>query len=198
MHPAPVFHADAGPLLAEAERIGFAHVFVQAAPGPMVVHVPVTLHDGALRFHVARANRIAAHLDGAAVAVSIAGPHGYVSPNWYAAPADRVPTWNYVSIEVDGRAYAIDEAATIAQLDRMAAVHEPVDAPWHRAKTDPALFARLLAGIRGFEVTPAAVRGTTKLSQNVTAADRDGVIAELRRAGNAPLADAMATHRHPG
>lgn len=194
MHPSPAFRSGAAEadLLARAERIGFAHVFAVTPAGPMVVHAPVTLHGAALRFHVARANRIAPHLDGAAVLVSLAEIDGYVSANWYAPPGDQVPTWNFVTIECDGIARAIDDAALTEQLDRLAAVNEPRDNPWTRAKMDAGVFARMLTGIRGFEVTVTALRETTKLSQNKTAADRAGVIAGFRRSGNARLADRMA------
>lgn len=194
MHPNPAFRSDAtqADLLARAERTGFAHIFAATPAGPMVVHAPVTLHGAALRFHVARANRIAPHLDGAPVLLSLAETVGYVSPNWYVAPGNQVPTWNHVTIECDGIAHAIDEAALTEQLDRLAAVHEPRENPWTRAKMDAGIFARMLAGIHGFEVPVTAVRDTTKLSQNKPAADRAGVIAGLRRAGNTALADRMA------
>lgn len=195
MHPNPAFRPAAADPLAWATEIGFAHIFAATADGPMVAHAPVTRHGDALRFHVARANRIARHLDGTQVLVSIAGAHGYVSPNWYAAPGNQVPTWNYTAIEFECRAVAIAETALIEQLDSLAAIHEPrviPDNPWTRAKTDPAIFARMLTAIRGFEVVPVAVRSTTKLSGNKPAADREGVIAGLRRAGDDALARAMS------
>jgi len=193
MHPDPRFRTDAD-LLDLAHRIGFAHVFV-AAPAPMVVHAPVTRHGDALRFHVSRANRIAPHLDGATVLVSLAAPEGYVSPNWYPRPGDQVPTWNYVAVEVDGRCAAIGEEALVDQLDTLAAAHEPrvnPAAPWSRAKMDADRFAAMLRGITGFEVIPTAMRATVKLSQNKSADDRAGVIAGLRAAGQDDLAAAMA------
>lgn len=192
MHPNPAFRPADADLLAAAERIGFAHVFATTADGPMMVHAPVTLHDGMLRFHVARGNRVTRHLDGARVLLSLVEVDGYISPNWYGVPGDQVPTWNYVSVEIDGIARAIGEDALIEQLDRLAAVHEPRDDPWHRAKMGPAAFARLLAAIRGFEVEITAIRGTTKLSQNKPEADRPGVITGLRREGNHGLAARMA------
>ena len=191
MHPDQRFRPEAAALLAEAERIGFAHVFAATADGPMVVHAPVTLHDGALRFHVSRANRIVRHLDGAAVVASLAGPQGYVSANWYAVPGDQVPTWNYQTIEIDGTAREIDAAALTEQLDRLAAVHEPRENPWDRTKVAPQAFAKQLSGIRGFEITVNAVRGTTKLSQNKTPADRAGVIAGFDRRGRSDIAALM-------
>ena len=197
MHPNRALHAgDATDPLALAETIGFAHILVPTHGGPMVVHAPVTRAGGALRFHVARGNRATRHLDGATVLLSVAGPQGYVSPNWYEVPGDQVPTWNYVAVEIDGVARAIGEDALVEQLDLLAAVHEPhasPDRPWTRDKMDDTAFRRLLGAIVGFEVTPTAIRTTTKLSQNKPAADRVRVIAGLRRAGNEPLAAAMAS-----
>ena len=191
MHPDKRFHDDPADLLARAAAIGFAHIFADTGAGPMVVHAPVTLHGERLRFHVARANRIAPHLDGASLLLGIAGPHGYVSPNWYAVPGNQVPTWNYIAVEIEGRATRIDEAALVEQLDQLADAHEPRPGPWTRAKTDPALFAGMLRAIQGFELEITAVRGTTKLSQNKDATDRAGVIAGLAARGNAALVAAM-------
>lgn len=191
MHPNSAFRAEGVDLLDAAEAIGLAHIFALTDDGPMVVQAPVTRHGATLRFHVARGNRITPALDGARVALSLVGVHGYVSPNWYAVPGDQVPTWNYTSVEIDGVARAIDEPALIEQLDRLAAVHEPRDHPWDRAKMDPAAFAGLLRAIRGFAVTVEAARGTIKLSQNRSAADRAGVVAGLTRAGGHALAAAM-------
>lgn len=195
MHPNPAFRDDADPLAFAAE-LGFAHIMVATAAGPMVVHAPVTRAGGALRFHVARGNRATRHLDGAAVLVSVAGVQGYISPSWYAETKDQVPTWNYVAAEIDGVARALDEDALVEQLDALAAFHEPrvaPERPWRRDKMEDAAFRRLLRAIVGFEVTPTAVRTTTKLSQNKSAADRAGVIAGLRRGGHDRLADAMAS-----
>ncbi|WP_271300301.1 FMN-binding negative transcriptional regulator [Sphingomonas sp. CV7422] len=192
MHPNPVFRADAALALDAAEQIGFAHVFAATEDGPMVVHAPITRHGDAVRFHVARANRITRHLDKAHVVLSLIETHGYISPNWYQPPGDQVPTWNFVAVEIEGIARTNGAPDLIAHLDRLATIHEPQDEPWHRDKMDPAAFERLLKGIRGFDVTITAVRGTTKLSQNKPAADRAGVVAGLRRIGSTALADRMA------
>ncbi len=165
----------------------------------MLVHAPVTRHGDALRFHVARHNRAAAHLDaahldGATALLCVVPVDGYVSPNWYAVPGDQVPTWNYVAIEIEGLLRRLDEGELVEQLDELARVHEPrvnPGAPWTRAKMDPARFRAMLAGIRGFELCPTMVRGTTKLSQNKTPADRAGVVAGMEAAGNRAMAAAM-------
>ncbi len=191
MHPNPQFCADPAELLEQASAIGFAHIFCATPFGPMVAHAPVTRHGAALRFHLARANRLHPHLDGATVLLSIAGPDGYVSPNWYARPGNQVPTWNYLAFEVEGVARTIGEPALLEQLDALATRHEPQPRPWTRGKTDPAVITALRRGIDGFEVEVTAMRGTVKLMQNKADADRAGVIAGLRARGATALADAM-------
>lgn len=191
MHPNPKFRPDPATLLDQAAAIGFAHLFVTAPSGPMVAHAPVTRHGAHLRFHLARANPAHPHLNGARVLASIAGPDGYVSPNWYERPGNQVPTWNYVAVEVEGVARALPEVGLLEQLDALADRHEPRPGPWTRAKTDPAVIAALLRAIEGFEIEVLDARGTTKLSQNKSAADRAGVVAGLRARGQSALAAAM-------
>jgi transcriptional regulator len=191
MHPNPAFRPETDTLLDQAAAIGFAHLFVATPAGPMVAHAPLTRHGDALRFHLARANRLHPYLNGAIVLASLAAPDGYVSPNWYAKQGDQVPTWNYVAVEIEGVAHAIPEAALLEQLDALADAHEPRPGPRTRANTDPEAIAAMVRAIEGFEVAVTAIRGTTKLSQNKPAADRAGVIAGLRARSDAALAEAM-------
>jgi len=196
MHPNPAFRpGDDAALIDWAARIGFAHLFIATPLGPMVAHAPIAAAGPqAVRFHVARANRIHAHLDGARMIASVTGAEGYVTPNWYADGASQVPTWNYVAAELEGVVHAIDEDGLVAQLDALAAAHEPrisPDNPWTRDKMDEARFRAMLRAIAGFELRIDAMRGTTKLSQNKPVADRERVIAGLAATGYDELARAM-------
>ena len=198
MHPNRAFRfADDASMLRFAATRGFAHIFVSTPEGPMVAHAPITAAGDAFRFHVAQGNRIARHLDGGPLLLSVSATDGYVSPSWYADPlgARHVPTWNYVAVEIVGTARRLDDAGLTEQLDALAAFHEPrvsPELPWTRAKTDPAFFAQLLKAIVGFEVVVETVRGTTKLSQHKPHEDNVGVVAGLIRSGNPALAEAMA------
>lgn len=195
MHPSRAFHAvPEEEALALAERIAFAHVCAVVDGRLMVAHAPV-VRAGAdrFRFHLARGNRQAAHLDGAPVLLSLAGAHGYVTPNWYDPPGDQVPTWNYVAVEIEGTARLTGDTELVELLDRLAELHEPglSARPWTRGKMAPGLFEAMLKAICGFEVTVEAVRVTSKLSQNKPARDRAGVVAGLEAAGNLDLARLM-------
>ncbi len=137
MHPNPAFRlGDEAAMRAFAAERSFAHIFASTGEGPMVAHAPVILTEtGALRFHLARGNRMARHLDGAAVIASIAGPDAYISPDWYGTE-DQVPTWNYLAVEAEGTARLLDEAALAAQVDALSAMQEArlPKTPWTRAR----------------------------------------------------------------
>ncbi len=195
MHPHPKFRIDdAMTLRATVLEIGVVHLFAMTPEGPMVAHAPVTpTPEGNFRFHLARGNRIAAHLNGATVIASAMGPNGYVSPDWYADPQNQVPTWNYISVEIEGVCAELDRAALIDQVNALSAVHEERLLPkqlWTMAKVGDDHRDRMLSALRCFELRVTAIRGNRKLSQNKSDADRAGVIAAL---GDTDLARVMTS-----
>lgn len=178
MHPNRAFAwDDCDAMLAFVDDIAFATI---AAEGPVVVHAPVLVAGpGRLRFHLSRGNR--AKLDGRRAIVSVLGPDAYISPDWYGA-GDPVPTWNYVAVEAEGPVRRLDEAETIALLDALSAAHEARLAPkpvWTRDKMMAGRFETMLKAIIGYELEIEALRGTRKLGQNKTGAERLSVAAGL-------------------
>ena len=196
MHPAATFKVeDEAVLLAQLA----AHPFVTlaAAPDgrPRIAHAPVVvrrLASGlAIDFHVSRGNALAPFLaDGfRGVAVSLEAD-AYVSPDWY-EDADQVPTWNYVSVEVEGPIAILDEAGLVKLLDDLSAQEEGRLAPkppWTRGKMSPGRFDAMVRAIVGARLTIERLEGVTKLSQNKSEADRAGVIAAL---GDHPIGRLM-------
>jgi transcriptional regulator len=178
-------------------REGMVHLFAATPKGPMVAHVPVTMTDaGNFRFHLARANRIAPHLDGARVLASVLGPHGYISPDWYADQRNQVPTWNYIAVEMDGLVAELDREALVGQIEALTSDHEAGLAPkraWTLGSLDPALRDRMLSALCVFELKVDAMRGTAKLSQNKSEADQAGVRDALSAGGNKALAAMIAS-----
>lgn len=187
MHPASVFHESDHRVLVERLR---AHPFctvVAVGDGkPYMTHTPV-IADGAasLRFHVARANPICRALAEGRALISTLGPHAYVDPAWYEAP-DHVGTWNYLSVEAEGRVQRLDGDKTIAFLHDLAAAFDPD--PWTSESVDPKIFAKLLVGIEAYRLVPDRFEGTTKLSQNKPPELRSRVAKQL---GDHPIAAAM-------
>lgn len=175
MHPNRTFDwQDREAMLGLMADIAFCTICVD---GPFVVHVPVALDPpDRLRFHIARSNRAAAALDGARAIVSCLGPNAYISPDWYGTP-DQVGTWNYRTVEAEGSLRRLDEAELVALLDDLSDAHEARLAPkppWTRAKMTPGRFEAMLKAIIGFEMRIEALRGTNKLGQHKSAAERQG------------------------
>ena len=178
MHPNRAFAwEDREAMLAFIADIAFATI---AAEGPVVAHAPVLVAGpDRLRFHVSRGNR--AKLDGRRAIVSVLGPDAYISPDWYGA-GDPVPTWNYVAVEAEGMLRRLDETELAATLDALGAAHEARLAPkpvWTRDKMAPGRFEAMLKAIIGYELEIEALRGTRKLGQNKTHAERLSVAAGL-------------------
>lgn len=106
------------------------------------------------------------------VLILFQGPQAYVSPVWYESPG--VPTWNYVSVEVEGRLELIrDHELQTEILQRQL------------AQFDPELQSSLLAGLAqsrkqkmfemicGFRIDIEQIQAKFKLSQNRRQQDRE-------------------------
>lgn len=149
---------------------------------PFATHVPFLADRDArtLQCHLARPNPQWRDLGRATAVLAIfMGPHGYVSPTWYAEPGG-VPTWNYAVVHAHGHARVIDDAADkVRHVELLAAKFERGSAsPWV-----PEYDRRRLDGIVGIELEVARLEGKLKLSQNRTAADRRAVVAALEATG---------------
>jgi transcriptional regulator len=150
--------------------------------------------QGTLEAHLARANPHAAAIEaGAPSTVAFLGPHGYVSPRWYADPSQQVPTWNFVAVHAHGRPQPLAEPkALLALISRLVAVHEAgVVPPWTIGEAQ-AYSDKLAGHILGFTLEIERLEHKRKLSQNKPAADRVGVLRALsQRPADAALRAAM-------
>ncbi len=179
----------------------FATLVTPASPEPMISHVPLLLvpccePHGELIGHVARANP---HWRHAAAAESIAifhGPHAYVSPTWYARPAQAVPTWNYATVHAHATMEVIDDPSETrgildALVDRFESTRQ---APWSFAMPGRERDA-LLGAIVAFRLRIHRIEAKFKLSQNRPAADRERVATALESEGYAEAAAVAAWMR---
>lgn len=184
MHPNPAFRQEpAAKSLEFAASRGFGTLAVNGEDGPLLAHVPFLLGpEGAFAdIHLARSNLIArAALPGPAV-LSVMGPDGYVSPDWYAMQ-DQVPTWNYVAVQLRGRLAPLPESALAPMVAALSDLHETRLLPkpvWTAAKMSDGALERMLRMILPFRLTITGVDSTWKLGQNKPQAARAGVIAAL-------------------
>jgi transcriptional regulator len=94
-------------------------------PTLRITHIPSLLDRDAGRYgtilgHISAQNPQKVTFDGAHHTVVVfRGPHGFISPSWY-AKQDVVPTWNFGVVHAIGRPRAVtDPAATRALLARL-------------------------------------------------------------------------------
>ncbi len=195
MHPNRKFHVDDRDAMTALVRDqGFGLLVAASAEGLRAVHVPVLLDGDRLRFHVAKGNLIHAALLAGGEALFVAtGPHAYVSPDWYGLD-DRVPTWNYLAVELEGEVRPLEPGALVGFLDELSDLHEARLAPkpaWRRGKMSEGRFEGLLKAITGFEMRIRAWRGTAKLDQDKPPEVRARLVEALERRGETTMAKAM-------
>lgn len=153
--------------------------------------------QGTLRCHVARANLQWKEIgSGADVLAVFQGAQHYVHPGWYETKRETgkvVPTWNYVMVQVEGRARAVEDdnwlGRQIRDLTDMMEGRYPK--PWSVDDAPPAFIESQIRGIVGIEIEITAISGKWKVSQNRSDADRQGVVDGLMER-NEPESCAMA------
>ncbi|MFZ5668406.1 MAG: FMN-binding negative transcriptional regulator [Pseudomonadota bacterium] len=185
MHPSRLFsQTDEAALAALVAERGFALIVGVVDGRPVAAQAPVLLDGRRLRFHLSRGNALVEPFSagGRALAV-VAGPDAYVSPDWYGVD-DQVPTWNYLSVEMEGPAARLDERAAARLLDALSDRFEDRLAPkppWTRRKMSPGRFEAMLAGVAAFEAVVERFEGVWKLGQNKSPGAIAAVAAELER-----------------
>ena len=194
MHPNPAFEwNDEKEMLRFAAEQSFAHIFTVALEQLFVVHAPIIVVDGRVQFHVSRRNRIADRLAGNPVLISVSGREAYQSANWYASK-NQVPTWHYEAVEIEGDAREMESGELASFLDRLSDIHErrvEPENPWTREKMERGSFEAMTRAIIGFEVDPAAIRGTRKFNQSKGAEDIEATVAGQLKAGREDIVAAI-------
>lgn len=181
----------------------FATLVTPAMPEPMISHVPLLFvadcePHGELIGHVARANPHWRHTAAESIAI-FHGPHAYVSPSWYARPAQAVPTWNYATVHAHATMQVIDDPAEArsildALVDRFESTRRE---PWSFAMPERERDA-LLGAIVAFRLRIRRIEAKFKLSQNRPATDRERVATALEAEGYADAAAVSAWMRSLG
>ncbi len=195
--------ADLSTLHDVIERHPFG-LLIATTPPASAAHIPFVLrrHEGpfgTLIAHTARADPIAAMLDGATELLAVfQGPRAYVRSRWYVNPG--LPTYNFIAVHAYGRATPLaDRGAVLAHLSALVRLHEAgYDDEFRLADADADYVAPLLDHIAPFSLRIERIEGKVKLSQNRATADRAAVIKGLRDRGtDDDRAVAAAMEQHP-
>ena len=174
----------------------FAAIMVNTPDGPALAQAPLTFREGstpagALEFHLAKANPIAVHmLPDVPITILLQGPGAHISPSWYSASfptpdADRgrtAPTYNYLSLVINGRLAYMGDQDLQAQIQDLVRANEPADG-WSTSELAPDLWQMWRKLIQGYRLEIDRFDLTAKFSEGDVPADRPGVIRGLRARG---------------
>ncbi len=175
-------------------RTGFVSLVTNTADGLVATQAPVLLdpaagEHGVLRGHIARANPQwkTALAEQEALAI-FTGPHGYVSPQWYASNREHgrvVPTWNYAVVHAYGPVtFSGDRDLLLEIVTRLTEKHEAgFEHPWKVSDAPADYIEGLLKAIVAFKMPITRLEASWKLSQNKSEADRRGVTEGLQERG---------------
>lgn len=181
-------------IFALMESNSFAMVITTDEKGiPFATHMPVVVDrsrgpHGTLISHIARANPQWQHFaNGQEILVLFSGPHAYVSPSWYAGDYN-VPTWNYMAVHAYGKPKVITDPAQLQQMltDLVATFEQNLSPEWRVDWADERK-QNMMNAIVGFEMKITRLEGKSKLNQNKTAADQQGVIDALRQSSDTAI-----------
>lgn len=157
-------------------------------------HLPFLFSDDrtTMLTHVAKVNPQHQELSGEEVMLNFLGPHGYISPSWYHKKG--VPTWNYQAVEIRGTASTFTDNHRLKRLvDGLTTKHEAgLAQPWQ-----PNYSESMFQGIVGIEIIIESIQAKAKLSQNRDPDEVLNVIEQVRKLGNAELADLMTIANTP-
>jgi transcriptional regulator len=181
------------------EELTFLHQFMEefsfvmlvtTAPTLRITHIPSILDRtqgrfGTLRGHISARNPQKTAFDGTHQAVVVfRGPHGYISPTWYASQASVVPTWNFGVVHASGRPRPItDKAKAYDLLATLIGRNEQrVGSTEYDFGAQPREYVdRMMEGISPFEMEIQTLEGKFKLGQERSERDRNGVLTHLTR-----------------
>src|SRR5262245_57291471 len=162
---------------------------VTAAPTPRITHIPVWLDREAGRYgtihgHLSRQNPQTKTFDGSQQGVIVfRGPHGYISPTWY-AKTDVVPTWNFAVVHATGKLRPVTDRKDLHDLlARLIRKFESYEGTGYDfMKISDTYKYGLMGGIIGFEMEIELLEGKFKLGQERSAADRESLLKNLATA----------------
>lgn len=188
MYTPPIFRqTDVSELYAFVQQHPLATLVVQTDTGLEATHIPLYWQPqahghGRLLGHFAKANPIWQSVAPGQTWLAVFQDSGhYISANWYPAKQQHhkvVPTWNYQAVHIHGQLRRLENEADAHQLlTLLTRQHEQTQPrPWSLADAPADYIQAMCRAIVCFEITIERIEGKYKLSQNQTAANRQGVV----------------------
>jgi transcriptional regulator len=136
--------------------------------------------------HFGRPDEVAHELGQHEVLVIAQGPHGYISPNWY-AEGDFVPTWNHVTAHLYGVPEILSDDENFRILGELVDHFEKRMPHPVSLDIDLEKAARIARGTVGLRIRVTRFDARAKLSQNKPPEVREAIMTALE--GSGPYSD---------
>jgi len=161
----------------------WATIVSNTANGLVASHYPVILEEGvddiSIVSHVGRPDEQLHELGQHEVLVIVAGPHGYISPGWY-AEGDFVPTWNHVTAHLYGTPELLSDEENFRVLGELTDHFESEMPNPISLDIDEESARRIAKGTVGLRLRVTRFDARLKLSQNKSPEVIDRIIDELQ------------------
>jgi transcriptional regulator len=170
--PSQFKEPDETKILEFIEQNSFAILVTTDVEKPIATHLPLMIERDAedklfLVGHMARANEQWKFFHSEREVLAIfAGAHAYISPRWYPAPLDAVPTWNYEAVHVYGKPRVTEDAKELRRLVEKLVEKFEASTDYALEKVAPEYIKKLLGGIVGFQIEVTKIEAAFKLSQH--------------------------------
>jgi transcriptional regulator len=181
----------------------FAFVdLITVSPSLRITHIPVWLDRtagayGTIHGHISRQNPQSGAFDGKQMGVIVFhGPHGYISPTWYASTGNVVPTWNFAVVHASGKLRPVEGHKELNELlSKLIAKFEAYEGTsYDFAKVNDTYKNGLMGGIIGFELEIELLEGKFKLGQDRSPADKESLLKKLGEAKAPPTLREFTTN----
>lgn len=149
--------------------------------------------------HFGRPDEVAHELGQHEMLVIAQGPHGYISPNWY-AEGDFIPTWNHVTAHLYGTPEILSDDENFRILGELVDHFEKRMPNPVSLDIDRDMAARVAKGTVGLRIRVTRFDARAKVSQNKTPDVREQIMSALEGDGpysNAALAAEMRRVNDP-
>lgn len=167
--------------------------------GININHIPVVVmrnnNENIIQGHIAKVNSLfREYTPGTKVKAVFTGPQAYISPSWYPSKKmdqKAVPTWNYTAVHVTGiMKFHSDPEWLIQHLNSLSDHNERYfENPWKVSDAPKDYIDSMLRAIAGFEIAISHIEGQSKMSQNHSESNRQGVIRGLQTLGKKNVAN---------
>ena len=162
----------------------WATIVSNTSTGLVASHYPVILEEGtdqiSIVSHVGRPDEQLHELGQHEVLVIIQGPHGYISPSWYAS-GDFVPTWNHVTAHLYGTPEILSDEENFRVLGELVDHFEAPMLEPSSLDIDEAQARRIARGTVGLRLVVTRFDARLKLSQNKAGEVVDRIVEQLEQ-----------------